>query len=217
MTTTIFLADDHPLIVQGLQLVLDNEPDLQVIGQVDNGRALVQQVSKQQPDVVIVDITMPELNGIDAAHQLREQCPQCRIIMLSMHGTSNLVMRALDAGANGYLLKGSASEEVVQAVRSVLRGQRYLSQKIADLVSEDEVARPQTKLVEDPLQRLSPREREVLQLVAEGYTNAKIAETLHLSRKSIATYRSRIMHKLNLPDLPSLVKFALQNDLTPPQ
>jgi len=217
MTTTIFLADDHPLIVQGLQLVLDNEPDLQVIGQVDNGRALVQQVSKQQPDVVIVDITMPELNGIDAAHQLREQCPQCRIIMLSMHGTSNLVMRALDAGANGYLLKGSASEEVVQAVRSVLRGQRYLSQKIADLVSEDEVARPQTKLVEDPLQRLSPREREVLQLVAEGYTNAKIAETLHLSPKSIATYRSRIMHKLNLPDLPSLVKFALQNDLTPPQ
>ena len=217
MTVTIFLADDHPLIIQGLQLLLNNEPDLQVIGQARDGRALVEEAVKQQPDVVIVDITMPELNGIEAARQLREWCPHCQVIMLSMHGTVRQVMRALEAGASGYLIKGSASEEVVQAVRSVVQGRRYLSQKIADLISDDKVARSQTETIKDPILRLSPREREVLQLVVEGNTNAKIAEKLHLSPKSIATYRSRIMQKLNMPDLPSLIKFALQQDLTPPQ
>jgi DNA-binding NarL/FixJ family response regulator len=217
MTVTIFLADDHPLIMQGLQLLLDSEPDLTVIGQAGDGRTLVQEAIKQQPDVVVADITMPELNGIEATRQIREQHPDCRVIMLSMHGTTRLVMRALEAGASGYLLKGSASEEVVRAVRSVVQGRRYFSQKIADLVSEDGVAQPQPDQVEDPLSRLSPREREVLQLVVEGNTNAKIAEKLHLSPKSIATYRGRIMRKLNMPDLPSLIKFALQQDLTPPQ
>ena len=217
MTITIFLADDHRLIMEGLCLILNNEPDLKVVGQATDGRTLVQEAVKQQPDVAIVDITMPELNGIEAVHQLREQCPRCRVIMLSMHGTARLVIQALEAGASGYLLKGSASEEVVEAVRSVLRGQRYLSQKIADLISEDAVVRPQTERVEDPILRLSSREREVLQLVVEGYTNAKIAEKLNLSPKSIATYRSRIMGKLKLPDLPSLIKFALENELTPPR
>ena len=136
--------------------------------------------------------------------------------MLSMHGTVRQVMRALEAGASGYLIKGSASEEVVQAVRSVVQGRRYLSQKIADLISDDKVARSQTETIKDPILRLSPREREVLQLVVEGNTNAKIAEKLHLSPKSIATYRSRIMQKLNMPDLPSLIKFAIQNDVSPP-
>jgi two-component system response regulator NreC len=211
------IADDHPLILQGLKLILDAEPDLKVIDQAADGRALVQQAAKQQPDVAIVDITMPELNGIEAARQIREQCPACGIIMLSMHGAGHQVMRALEAGASGYLLKGNASEEVVKAVRTVARGRRYLSQKIADLVSEDEVARPQVEQVKNPIMRLSPREREVLQLVVEGNTNAKIAEKLHLSPNSVGTYRSRIMRKLNMPDLPSLIKFAIQQDLTPPQ
>lgn len=215
MTISIFLADDHPLIMEGLQLILDNEPGLKVVGQAMDGRTLVQEVVKQQPDVVIVDITMPELNGIEAARQVREQCPHCQVIMLSMHSTPRLVMRALEAGARGYLVKGTASEEVVKAVRSVIQGQRYLSQKIVDLVGQIPAAGPQTEKIDDPLLRLSAREREVLQLVVEGYSNAGIAETLHLSPKSIATYRSRIMHKLNIPDLPSLIKFALENDLTP--
>jgi DNA-binding NarL/FixJ family response regulator len=217
MTVTIFMADDHPLIMQGLQLLLESEPDLKVIGQVTDGRALVQAVVKERPDVVIADVTMPELNGIEAARRIREECPDTQVIMLSMHGTANLVIRALEAGANGYLIKGSASEEVVRAVRSVVQGRRFLSQKIAELVGENGLPHSETERVEDPLSRLSPREREVLQLVVEGNTNAKIAEKLSLSPKSIATYRGRIMRKLNMPDLPSLIKFALQQDLTPPQ
>jgi RNA polymerase sigma factor (sigma-70 family) len=216
MTITIFLADDHPLILQGLQLLLDNQPDLKVIGQASNGRDLVREVVKQKPDVVIMDITMPELNGIEATRQLQEQCPRCRVIILSMHGTARLVTQSLEAGASAYLVKGSANNEVIEAVRAVMQGRRYLSQKIADLVPDQPAARSSAEKLQDPILRLSPREREVLQLVVEGYTNAKIAEELNLSPKSIATYRSRIMQKLNLPDLSSLIRFALENDLTPP-
>lgn len=216
MTITIFLADDHPLIMDGLQLILDNEPDFKVVGQAVDGRSLVQAVVKQQPDVVIVDVTMPELNGIEATRQIQEQCPDCRVIMLSMHSTPRLVLRALEAGASGYLVKGTANEEVVQAVRTVVLDQRYLSQKVADLLGQVSLTGSRIGQIKDPLQRLSDREREVLQLVVEGYSNARIAETLHLSPKSIATYRSRIMQKLNMPDLPSLIKFAIENDLTPP-
>ncbi|HMR64135.1 MAG TPA: response regulator transcription factor [Anaerolineae bacterium] len=163
-----------------------------------------------------MDVTMPELNGLEATRQIREHSPDCRVIMLSMHSTPRLVLRALEAGASGYLVKGTANEEVVQAVRSVVLDHRYLSQKVADLIGQVPLVNSRMGQIKDPLQRLSDREREVLQLVVEGYSNARIAETLHLSPKSIATYRSRIMHKLNLPDLPSLIKFAIENDLTPP-
>ncbi len=215
MSIKIFLADDHPLIMQGVQLILDNEPDLEVIGRATDGRTLVREAKKQQPDVVILDITMPELNGIEAARQLRQEIPHCRIIMLSMHGTARLVMQALEAGADGYLLKGSANEDVVDAVRNVIRGRRYLSEKITDAAGTDLPGRDRARPWDDPLSRLSAREREVMQLVVEGNTNAQIAEKLHLSPKSIATYRGRLMQKLNLPDLPSLVRFTLENNLTP--
>jgi len=215
MTITIFLADDHPLLLDGLELVLSREPDLKVIGRAANGRELVNLVAKRQPDVVITDITMPELNGIEATRQIRELYPRVRVIVLSIHDTMHHVMWSLEAGADGYLLKGSAGQEVVQAVRVVYRGQRYLSHRVAAMMGENELTPRQAPIVMNPLQRLSQREREVLQLVAEGHTNAKIAVELNLSPKSIATYRRRVMDKLDLDDTTDLIKFALQNKITP--
>jgi RNA polymerase sigma factor (sigma-70 family) len=216
MSITIFLADDHTVVRDGLRLILETQSDLIVVGQAANGREAVQQVLKQHPDVVIMDITMPDLNGIEATQQIHEYCPESHVIILSMHASSKHVFRALQAGAEGYLLKGSASSEVIQAVRTVHSGRRYLSQKISELLNE-EVLRSLTATneVEDPLARLSPREREVLQLVVEGRSSAEIAEMLHLSPKTVDTYRYRVMQKLNLSDLPSLVKFAIQHGLTP--
>ena len=216
MTITVLLADDHRLILEGLQLLLDKEPDLRVVGQVTDGRELVRQTLARQPDVVIVDITMPELNGIEAVRQIQAVSPHCQAIILSMHGTAEHVQRALEAGARGYLVKGSAVDEVVEAVRAVAHNKYFFSLKVAALVDPDKLLHPRHAIPTDPLARLSPREREVLQLVVEGNSNAKIAAKLHLSPKSISTYRGRIMSKLNMPDLPSLIKFALQHDLTPP-
>jgi len=215
MTITIFLADDHAVVRDGLRFLLEAQQDIDVVGDADNGRDAVHQVTQLQPDVVILDIAMPELNGIEAARQIREACPSTQIIILSMHSTSEHVFRALQAGARGYLLKESAGIEVVNAVHAVRAGQRYLSQKISDQVIDDYVSRREVFEVESPLARLSPREREILQLVVEGKSSADIAETLFLSPKTVETYRSRLMQKLDIGDLPSLVKFAIQHGLTP--
>ena len=215
MNITIFLADDHPIVLDGLRLVIETQSDFTIVGQAENGREALQQVTKNCPDIVIMDITMPELNGIEATQQINEICPISRVIILSMHSSTNHIFRALQAGASGYLLKGAASNEVVQAIRTVCRGQPYLSQKIIDQLSGEEIRQLETYSKEDPLERLSPREREVLQLVVEGKSSSEIAELLYLSPKTIETYRYRLMQKLNLRDLPSLVKFAIQHGLTP--
>jgi len=165
---------------------------------------------------VIMDIAMPQLNGIDATREIRERDPSCEVIVLSMHATTEHIFRALDAGARGYLIKESAGREVVDAVRAVSEGHRYLSQSVSDEVIDDYVRQRGASEAKSPLDTLSVREREVLQLVSEGRSSAEIARAIHLSPKTVETYRSRLMRKLGVQDLPELIKFAIEHGLTPP-
>jgi len=206
------LADDHAVVRYGLRALLELS-GVEVIGEAADGREALRIAEEYKPDVAILDVAMPGLNGIDAAAVLRERCPHTRIVFLSMHSDVEHVHRAFAAGASGYLLKGSASEEIVAAARAVLLGRRYLSRELAHL----DRARGERSDEPGPLDRLSARERQVLQLVVEGHSSARIAELVNLSPKSVDTYRSRLMKKLGVSDVPALVKFAIQHGLTPAQ
>jgi DNA-binding NarL/FixJ family response regulator len=207
----VLLADDHAVVRDGLRALLEAQPGIEVVGDVSNGREAVREAQRLLPDVVVMDIAMPGLNGIEATLQIQEISPPPRILILSMHSTTEHIFRALQAGARGYLLKDSAGKEVVEAVRVVHAGRRYLSQKIAATVIDDYIAeRHRTS----PLDSLSRRERQILQLIAEGKTSAEVGAILFLSPKTVDTYRSRMMHKLGIGDLPKLVKFAIQNGIT---
>lgn len=215
MSITIFLADDHAVVRDGLRLLLESQPRFQVVGTAADGREAVRQIAHLQPRLALLDIAMPELNGIEATRQVAEQSPTTRVIILSMHATSEHVIQALKAGARGYLVKEAAGAELVRAIREVHAGRRYVSQRILDLVLEYCLAQSEGLTAVSPLARLSSREREVLQLVAEGKSSADIARILPLSPKTVDTYRSRLMTKLGVRDLPGLVKFAIQHGLTP--
>jgi DNA-binding NarL/FixJ family response regulator len=211
MTITVLIADDHAVIRDGLRLLLEGQADLRVVGQVADGREAVREALRLQPDVVIMDLAMPLLNGIDATTLILEKCEATRVVILSMHSTVEHVYRALQAGATGYLRKESAGSEVVDAVRAVHAGRRYLSQKITETVVDEYIRK---RAVESPLESLSMREREILQLIVEGHSGVDIARLLSLSPKTVDTYRSRMMAKLGVADLASLVKFAIQHGLT---
>jgi len=211
----VLLADDHAVLRDGLRLLLEAQQDIKVIADVANGRDAVRQVRQQCPDVVIMDIAMPELNGIEATRQILEVCPSAQVIILSIYSTNEHIFRALQAGARGYLLKESAGIEVINAVRAVHAGQRYLSQKISDKVVDDYMMQRKAVEAKSPLAHLSPREREILQLVVEGKSSSEIAEVMYLSPKTVETYRSRLMKKLGIRDITSLIKFAIQQGLTP--
>lgn len=215
MTISVILADDHTVVRDGLCYLLEAEPDIKVVGDAADGREAVELVAQLKPNVAIIDITMPKLNGIDATAQIRRKSPTTEVIILSMHANTRHIARALKMGAHGYLIKESAGIEVVKAVRLVNAGHRYLSQTISDAVIDDYVS--QTRRIEhrNSLDLLSDREREVLQLVVEGKSSAEIARMLNLSPKTIESYRSRLMQKLEIDDIPSLVKFAIQEGLTP--
>jgi DNA-binding NarL/FixJ family response regulator len=206
---TVILADDHPVVRDGLCFLLNAQPDIKVVGTADNGHEAVQLAEKLNPNVAVMDIAMPLLNGIEATQQITSSCPHTRVMILSIHFTSVHIQRALQAGAMGYLLKESAGEEVVEAIRTVHEGRRYLSRKIAETVVEDYVRQGGG----DVLEGLSPRERQVLQLIAEGKTSAEAAQILYLSVKTVETYRSRFMQKLGLKDMTALVKFAIQHGI----
>jgi DNA-binding NarL/FixJ family response regulator len=206
---TVILADDHPVVRDGLCFLLNAQPDIKVVGTADNGHEAVQLAEKLSPNVAVMDIAMPLLNGIEATQQITTTCPHTRVMILSIHFTSVHIQRALQAGAMGYLLKESAGEEVVEAIRTVHEGRRYLSKKIAETVVEDYVRQGGG----DVLEGLSPRERQVLQLIAEGKTSAEAAAILYLSVKTVETYRSRFMQKLGLKDMTALVKFAIQHGI----
>jgi len=211
MPITVFVADDHAVVREGLASLLAAQPDLRVIGTAADGRDTVRQVVKLQPEVVVMDIAMPQMNGIEAAREIRDRVPQARVVILSMHSSVEHVFHALEAGAHGYVLKASAAKEIIDAVRVVHAGRRYFSQAIAEMMAEV-VSR---SAAASPLNRLSKRERQVLQLVAEGRSSAQIAAMLSLSPKSVDTYRSRLMQKLHIGDVAGLVKFAIQHGLTP--
>jgi DNA-binding NarL/FixJ family response regulator len=209
MPIRILIADDHGVVAEGLKHLVEAEPDMEVVACVGDGREAVQLARDAQPDVVLMDLSMPELNGADATRAILQRDPKCRVIVLSMYAQREYVRRALKAGAAGYVVKRSAAKEVVEAIRAVHAGQRYLSPRVADVVLEDYSDDKQ----DDPLARLSAREREVLQLLAEGRTGAEIAQRLSLSQKTVETYRARLVEKLGIRDLAGLVRFAIQRGL----
>lgn len=214
MTINIFIVDDHRILRDGLHMLLELQGDIHVVGEAEDGRKALDGILSSKPDVVLMDITMPELNGIDATEKILQKLPQTKVIILSVHSDAEHIYRALHAGAKGYLLKESAGEEVVQAVRRVYNNHQYISQKISDIMPLNYSRQRQER---SPIELLSARERQVLQLTVEGATSATIAEKLELSPKTVDTYRSRLMEKLGVQNLPELVRFAIKHGLTPPE
>lgn len=214
MSIPVFIADDHAVVRDGLRLLIETQGDMRVVGEASNGREAVRQVQRTNPGVVIMDLAMPELNGVEATRQIRETCPSVKIIVLSMHSSSEHIFQALKAGAHGYLLKESAGMEVINSIRAVTSGKRYLSEKIGEQMIDEYIFNREIAETGSPLSKLSTREREILQLVAEGKSSADIAQTLFISPKTVETYRSRLMQKLGINDLPSLVKFAIHHGIT---
>ena len=209
MTIRILIADDHGVVAEGLKHLVEAQTDLQVVALAVDGRDAVRQARDLQPDVVLMDLSMPELNGADATRAILDRDPKCRVIVLSMYSEREYVRRALKAGAVGYVVKRSAAKEVVDAIRAVHAGQRYLSPRVADVVLDDYAGDGGNDL----LAKLSQREREVLQLLAEGHTGAQIAERLSLSQKTVETYRARLVEKLGIRDVAGLVRFAIQRGI----
>jgi DNA-binding NarL/FixJ family response regulator len=207
MPIDLVLADDHALLREGLKALLAANGDIRIVGEAGDGREAVRLAQALKPDLLVMDISMPDLNGVEAVRLVREKSPQTKIIMLSMHSTAEHVYRALEAGASAYVLKESAAAQLLTAINTVYAGGRYLSPAIGALPPEGSAS---------PLDSLSARERQVLQLVAEGRSSAEIGSLIHLSPKTVETYRSRLMKKLGLADVPALVKFALLHGLTPP-
>ena len=214
MPIKVFIADDHAMMREGLRLIVEGEKDLCVVGEAADGSQASRLIQRLAPDVVVMDIAMPKLNGIEATYQILNSKTFTRIIILSMHSSKEHIFRALEAGAEGYLLKESAGKEMVKAIRTVYAGRRFLSNRISQTVIEDYIHQRRADSEGSPIKRLSPREREVLQLVVEGKSSAEIASNLFLSPKTVETYRSRLMHKLGIKDLPGLVKFAIQHGMT---
>jgi len=214
MSISVIIADDHAVVRDGLRLLIETQCDIKVIDEASNGREAVRQALRTNPHIVVMDLAMPELNGVEATRQIRENCPATKVIILSMHSSSEHVFQALKAGAHGYLLKESAGAEVINAIRSVHSGKRYLSEKIGDQMIDEYISHRGIVESTSPLLKLSSREREILQLVAEGKSSAYIAQTLFISPKTVETYRSRLMQKLCINDLPSLIKFAIQHGIT---
>jgi len=207
----ILIADDHGVVAEGLKHLVEAQADMEVVAVVGDGREAVRAARDARPDVVLMDLSMPELNGADAARAILERDPKCRVIVLSMYAEREYVRRALKAGAVGYVVKRSAAKEVIDAIRAVHAGRRYLSPRVADVVMDDYSGDGK----DDPLAKLSAREREVLQLLAEGRTGAEIAQRLSLSQKTVETYRARLIEKLGIRDVAGLVKFAIARGIVP--
>jgi DNA-binding NarL/FixJ family response regulator len=212
MTQTILIADDHRLLREGLRALLERD-GFQVVAEADNGRSAVRLAKQLQPDIVITDIAMPDLNGIEATRQISVEAPRSKVLALSMHTESGFVLGILEAGASGYLLKDAAFEELSVAIKAVLKGQIYLSPAIASVVVRQSLGRLGSK-VRSQQANLSKREREVLQLIAEGNSTKEIAATLYVSAKTVETHRKQIMGKLDIHSVAGLTKYAVREGLT---
>lgn len=213
MPVRILIVDDHAVVRDGLKMIIETNENLMVVGTAVNGHDAIVKSEALQPDIILMDIAMPEMNGIEASRLICKRYPATKIIILSMHHTQEHVFRAIQAGARGYLLKESAGSEVVKALQAVMKGQRFFGKGVEppqDFTGRDTTSRPKS-----PLESLSNRERQVLQHVVEGRTSVEIAATLSLSPKSVETYRSRLMLKLGITNIPALVKFALLHGITP--
>jgi DNA-binding NarL/FixJ family response regulator len=204
----ILLADDHAVVRQGFKMILAAQPDMEIVGEAGNGREALDLAGQLQPDVIVMDVAMPELNGIEATRRVADLSPRSRVLALSMHKDSVYVREILRAGARGYLLKDAISSDLLAAVRAIARGEGYLSPGVSDAVLND-----YRRHVTDPIDLLSSREREVLQMIAEGKTNKEIATVLNLSVYTVDAHRGRIMEKLNVHSVTDLVRFAVRSGL----
>jgi len=213
MRIKILLADDHKIVRDGLRTLVEKEPDMEVVGEAENGRRAVRLSRELAPDVVIMDVTMADLNGIEAARQIHKETPDVKVIALSMHSDRRFVAGMLEAGASGYLLKDCAFEELTRAIKNVVSNKIYLSPGITDVVVKDYLGKS-TKASRSAFSELTNREREVLQLLAEGRSTKQIAESLHVSVKTIETHRRQIMEKLDIHSIAELTKYALREGLT---
>ncbi len=211
--TRILLADDHKLMRSGLKALIEQQPDLTVVGEADDGRQAVALVAKLKPDLLVMDIGMPNLNGIEAARQIAQAYPETAIVMLSMHSDESYVLRALKAGAKGYLLKDSAEADLIRAVHAVAGGKSFFSPAVSKVLLDDYVRKLQRSGAEDAYDLLTPREREILQLIAEGKSNKDVANLLNLSVYTVETHRSNIMEKLNLRGVPELILYAVRKGI----
>ncbi len=209
----ILLADDHTIIRSGLRLLLEKEADWKVVAEAGDGREAVEMVAKYHPSVAILDIGMPQLNGIEATRRIAEREPRTQVVILSMHSDEGYVLRALKAGARAYILKNSAEADLIRAVQSVAEGKSFFSPAISKLLLEDYVRQIREKEVEDSYDLLTPREREVLQLLAEGKSNKEVAAILDLSAHTVDTHRGNILQKLNLHGIPELILYAVRKGI----
>ena len=214
MSTRILLAEDHTIVREGLCSLLENQPDMEVVGEAEDGQTAIELVRELLPDVVIMDITMPNLNGVEATRHITSEFPQVKVIALSIHSNRRFVADMLEAGAKGYILKECLFDELVQAIQAVIAGNGYLSSRITGIVVED-YANHLAAITDSPLAALASRERQVLQLVAEGTSTKQIALKLHVSTKTVEANRRQIMQKLDLHSVAELTKYAVREGLTP--
>jgi DNA-binding NarL/FixJ family response regulator len=210
----VLLADDHRILREGLKALLARESDLECVGEAADGRVLLTQVRQLQPDVLVTDIAMPGLNGLEAIRRLRVDAPQLRILVLSAHDEPRLVLACIEAGASGYLLKDSGCAELAEAIRDVANGRIHLAQRLVGLFVEQYRARLDGEPLKAAASPLTPRERELVQLFSEGHSTSEIAERLHLSVKTVATHRENILHKLNIRGVAEMTRYALREGLS---
>ena len=213
MGIRVLLADDHGIVRKGLRFLLDRQPGMEVVGEAADGRDAVRLAETVAPDVVIMDVAMPSLNGIEAASQMTKRNPRIRVIMLSMHSDEDYLLSALNAGAKGYLLKDSAEEDLVRAIQSVHHGTPFFSPSIAKTMLEDYMRYLQQRNLQDSYELLTEREREVLQLLAEGKSNKEVASLLELSVYTVETHRLHLMQKLNLHNTAEIVLYAVRKKI----
>ena len=206
----VILADDHSVMRRGLRLILEQQEGFEVLDEAHDGREAVNLARALHPDVAVLDITMPNMNGIEAARQITEKQPEVAVVVLSMHADESYVLRALKVGARGYLLKESPEGDFLAAIRSVSEGKAFFSPAVSRLLVEDYVRQLQDRDIEDSYDLLTPREREILQLIAEGKSNKDIANLLNLSLYTVETHRSNILEKLNLHSVPELILYAVR-------
>ena len=214
MAIRVLLADDHALVRQGIRSLLEKLDDIEVVGDVSDGREALQLSKTTQPDIVFMDITMPGLNGLEAVTRIKKDCPTTRVIMLSMHAGEEYFQQALESGAAGYLLKDADRMELELAIRTVIRVEIYLTPTVAKYAVD--AYRQRKEGDQGPLACLSSRQKEILQLIAEGYANKEIAQRLDLSPRTVETHRAELMERLNIRDVPGLVKFAIRTGLIKP-
>lgn len=209
----ILLADDHTILRAGLRMMLNAQPDMEVIGEAQDGRQAINTTMSLQPDIVLMDITMPDMNGIEATKQIKRVAPEVKVLVLTMHENDEYVFQALRAGASGYILKEAADTELITALHVLRSGQFYLSPSAQSVIVGDYLQRVHTGEEKDSYNNLTEREKEILKLVAEGYTNNQIAERLVISPKTVDTHRTHVMDKLNLHSRAELVKYAMRRGL----